>query len=365
MIKILSFILLKLREQIRFTFAILILFLRRIIIEDNLMENNLSIKKQAAWISLIIGVFMFISKIVAYLITDSTAIYSDAAESVVHVVATAMALYSIYLSAKPADENHLYGHGNIEYFSAGAEGFLIILAAITIIYSSIKDLIFGVETSSLDIGALIILTASIVNLVLGLFLIKKGKKTNSIILIADGKHVLTDSITSFGVVFGLIIVLITDIKIFDPIVAIFVAMNILFTGYKLVRESIGGLMHETDKQMLSEIVNKLISIKKDFWIDIHHLRFWKSGERVFIDFHLILPFYFSVKESHLEEEYIESKLLETIPNSGVRIHMDYCKPEVCKYCGYNCDKRTEERKINFEWNEKRFLGDPIYAIPHE
>jgi len=329
------------------------------------IEKNLLMKKQAAWLSLIIGFLMFIFKTLAYLITDSTAIFSDAAESVVHVAATGMALYSIYLSAKPADEDHLYGHGNVEYFSAGVEGFLIILAAVTIIYSSIKDLIFGVETSSLDVGTIIIAIASVVNLLLGLFLVRKGKKTNSLILVADGKHVLTDSFTSFGVVFGLILVLITGIKVIDPIIAIFVAANILFTGYKLVRESIGGLMHETDKEMLSMIVEKLKSIRKDYWIDIHHLRFWKSGERVFIDFHLILPYYLSVKESHLEEEFIEKNLLEIIPNSGVRIHMDYCKPEVCKYCGYECDKRSEERKINYEWNEKRFLGDPIYMIPHD
>jgi cation diffusion facilitator family transporter len=329
------------------------------------IEKNLLMKKQAAWLSLIIGFLMFIFKTLAYLITDSTAIFSDAAESVVHVAATGMALYSIYLSAKPADEDHLYGHGNVEYFSAGVEGFLIILAAVTIIYSSIKDLIFGVETSSLDVGTIIIAIASVVNILLGLFLVRKGKKTNSLILVADGKHVLTDSFTSFGVVFGLILVLITGIKVIDPIIAIFVAANILFTGYKLVRESIGGLMHETDKEMLSMIVEKLKSIRKDYWIDIHHLRFWKSGERVFIDFHLILPYYLSVKESHLEEEFIEKNLLEIIPNSGVRIHMDYCKPEVCKYCGYECDKRSEERKINYEWNEKRFLGDPIYMIPHD
>jgi len=329
------------------------------------IEKNFLMKKQAAWLSLIIGFLMFIFKTLAYLITDSTAIFSDAAESVVHVAATGMALYSIYLSAKPADEDHLYGHGNVEYFSAGVEGFLIILAAVTIIYSSIKDLIFGVETSSLDVGTIIIAIASVVNLLLGLFLVRKGKKTNSLILVADGKHVLTDSFTSFGVVFGLILVLITGIKIIDPIIAIFVAANILFTGYKLVRESIGGLMHETDKEMLRMIVEKLKSIRKDYWIDIHHLRFWKSGERVFIDFHLILPYYLSVKESHLEEEFIEKNLLEIIPNSGVRIHMDYCKPEVCKYCGYECDKRSEDRKINYEWNEKRFLGDPIYMIPHD
>lgn len=327
------------------------------------MENNLAIKKKAAWLSLVVGLLMFFFKITAYLLTNSTAIFSDAAESVVHVAATAIALYSIYLSAKPADEDHLYGHGNIEYFSAGMEGLLIIIAAISIIYSSIHDLIFGVKTSSLDTGTIIIAVASIVNLLLGLFLIKKGKSTNSLILVADGKHVLTDSFTSFGVVFGLLIVLLTDIKILDPIIAILVAINILFTGYKLIRESIGGLMHETDKEMLNTIVKKLDSIKRKYWIDIHHLRFWKSGEKVFIDFHLILPHYFSIKESHLEEEFIEKELSNEISNSSVRIHMDYCKPEVCKYCGYSdCTQRLEERKINFEWNSQRMLGEPIYKV---
>jgi cation diffusion facilitator family transporter len=324
-------------------------------------DLNFSLKKNAAWLSLLVGLLMFISKISAYLLTGSTAIFSDAAESVVHVAATSIALYSIYLSAKPADADHLYGHGNIEYFSAGLEGLLIIIAAVTIIFSSVNDLIFGVETSSLDTGTIIIAFASFINLWLGFYLIKKGKTTNSLILIADGKHVLTDSFTSFGVVFGLILVLITDIKIIDPIVAIFVAANILFTGYKLIRESIGGLMHETDKEMLNLIVSKLNSIKKEYWIDIHHLRFWKSGDRVFIDFHLILPHYLTVKESHLEEEYIETNLKDIIKECSIRIHSDYCKDEVCKFCGYmDCKVRKEERKINFDWNQERMLGDPIY-----
>lgn len=328
-----------------------------------MINRNLEVKKKAAWLSLIVGMLMLVFKVSAYLLTNSTAIFSDAAESVVHVVATSIALYSIYLSSKPADDDHLYGHGNIEYFSAGMEGLLIIIAAISIIYSSIHDIIFGVQTSSLDTGTLIIAIASFVNLLLGFYLIKKGKFTNSLILIADGKHVLTDSFTSFGVVFGLIIVLITDIQIFDPIIAIIVAANILFTGYKLIRESIGGLMHETDKELLQMIVKKLDSIKKEYWIDIHHLRFWKSGDKVFLDFHLILPHYFSIKESHLEEEFIEGELLNIISNLSVRIHMDYCKPEVCKYCGFNaCELRLEDRKINFEWDTERMLGNPIYKV---
>ncbi len=325
-------------------------------------EENLRDKKKAAWISLIIGVGMFISKMAAYLLTGSSAIFSDAAESVVHVAATSMALYSIYLSAKPADENHLYGHGNIEFFSAGIEGLLILLAALTIIYYSVHDIISGIHTQRLDLGTLIIAAAGIINLILGLYLVRKGKMTNSITLIADGKHVLTDSYTSFGVVIGLILVLITGFHLLDPMIAILVASNILFTGFKLLRESIGGLMNETDKQTLEKLVDLLRRIKKSYWIDIHHLRFLKSGDRIFVDFHLILPFYFSVKESHLEENYVENYLWNEFPNSGVRIHMDYCKDETCKFCEHNdCKFRKEVKSVNHTWSEASMLGDPIYV----
>jgi cation diffusion facilitator family transporter len=330
---------------------------------EKLEVSNINQKKWAAWLSLSVGITMFASKVTAYLITDSTAIFSDAAESVVHVAATSMALFSIYFSAKPADESHLYGHGNIEYFSAGIEGLLIIIAALTIIYTSIIDLISGVTTESLGIGTSIIAVAGVVNLFLGLYLIKKGKQTNSITLIADGKHVLTDSYTSIGVVIGLILVLITGFLILDPIIAIFVAINILYTGYKLIRESIGGLMNETDSKMLDSISQLFTRIKKDYWIDIHHLRFRKSGEFVFADFHLILPYYFTIEQSHHEETYIRDSLREIISGSGIRVHMDYCKPICCKYCSYNtCKVRSEDKIIGFEWDAKKFIGDPIYQI---
>ncbi len=327
----------------------------------NTSKNNL-LKKKAVLLSLTVGIFMFLAKIGAYYITGSTAIFSDAAESVVHVAATMMALYSIYLSIKPADESHLYGHGNIEYFSAGVEGLLIVAAALTIIYSSIHDIIYGVKTEKLDTGIWIIGAAGFVNLFLGFYLIQKGKETNSLTLIADGKHVFTDSFTSIGVVIGLLLVILTGFVLLDPIIAFIVAVNILFTGYKLMRESIGGLMHETDKDLLNTIAGKLSEIKKEYWIDIHHLRFWKSGDKVFIDFHLIVPFYFSVKQSHLEEEFIELSLLEVLPFSGVRIHMDYCKENVCKYCNYSvCQERSEPKSISFNWDNGKLLGDPVYS----
>jgi cation diffusion facilitator family transporter len=319
-------------------------------------------KKRAAWISLCVGIGMFASKMTAYLMTGSSAIFSDAAESVVHVAATLMALYSIYLSVKPADEDHLYGHGNIEFFSAGVEGLLILIAAFTIIYFAVHDLIAGVETQKLDVGTIIIAIAGIVNLILGFYLVRKGKQTNSITLIADGKHVLTDSYTSIGVVFGLILVILTNFVLLDPIIAIIVASNILFTGFKLVRESIGGLMNETDHETLVSLTDLLRKIKKNSWIDIHHLRFMKSGDRIFVDFHLILPFFFTVKESHLEENYVESHLMEKFHNSGVRIHMDYCKDETCKFCDMDeCTHRKEMKSINHAWSIDSMLGNPVYV----
>jgi cation diffusion facilitator family transporter len=325
--------------------------------------EQLNLRKKAAYISLAVGVGMFFTKMTAYFITGSIAIFSDAAESVVHVAATGMALFSIILSSKPADETHLYGHGNVEYFSAGVEGFLIILAAGFIIYQAVVELIAGPTLESLSIGVIFISAAGIVNLGLGYYLIRTGKNTNSLTLVADGKHVLTDAITSIGVIVGITLVIITDYVLLDPILAIIVAVNILFTGYKLIRESIGGLMLETNPQILKKISEKLISIKKDYWIDIHELRYWQSGDRTFIDFHLILPYYFTIEQSHKEEKYIDEELDKEFPNSQIKIHFDYCIPELCKFCGYAiCDVRKEEKKINFEWNVEKSVGKAVYKI---
>ncbi len=332
-------------------------------INENIELNRL--RKKAIVISLVVAVVMLIAKLGAYFITNSAAIFSDAAESVVHILATTMAFYSIILSSKPADDSHLYGHGNIEYFSAGVEGLFIIIASVYIIYNAVIDIISGTVLKQLDVGIYIISSAGLINLALGLYLIRMGKKTNSITLTADGKHVLTDSFTSIGVIVGIFLVLFTGFEIIDPIVAILVAINILYTGYNLIRESIGGLMIETDKELLGKIVSTLKNKRKNYWIDIHHLRFWKSGENIFLDFHLSLPYYFNIRESHVEEEYIEECLTSDIPNASVRIHMDYCDENLCKHCAYDkCKVRKETFSVETEWNEKKLLGDPIELKGH-
>lgn len=327
------------------------------------MQEEIRLRKKAAYISLSVGVGMFIAKTGAYFITGSEAIFSDAAESVVHVIATSIALYSILLSSKPPDESHPYGHGKVEFFSAGIEGFLIVFAALYIIFESVKAILIPSELKSLDIGVIIVTAAGVINFILGYYLIRMGKKTNSIALVADGKHVLTDSFTSIGVLIGITLVITTGYEILDPVFAIGVALNILFTGYKLMRESVGGLMNEMDDKLLEEISGELSRIKKVYWIDIHELRFWISGDKIFLDFHLIMPYYFSIRQSHSEENEIEELLLKKFPRLQLKIHFDYCLPALCKFCKYDqCEKREMEQTESFEWNKSKLVGSPIYII---
>ncbi len=327
------------------------------------MNDQILLKKKAAYISLFVGIGMFAAKFIAFFITGSAAIFSDAAESVVHILATLMALYSIILSSKPADKSHLYGHGNVEFFSAGIEGILIVIAALFIIYESASDIIFGSQLQKLDIGIIIISAAGLTNLFLGTYLVRTGKKTNSLTLIADGKHVLTDSYTSIGVLVGITLVFFTGLTILDPLFAIAVALNILVTGFQLMRKSIGGLMNETDPEILNRITRSLTGQKKSYWIDIHELRYWQSGDTIFIDFHLILPYYFTIEQSHKEENEIEEILSKEFLNSQIKIHFDYCVPELCKFCDFNeCKFRKDEKTISFDWNVEKLSGKPIYKI---
>jgi len=322
-----------------------------------------STRLKAGIISLLVGISMLIMKFTAYFLTNSAAIFSDALESIVHIAATSMALFSIYYSSKPPDKEHPYGHGNMEYFSAGVEGLLILIAAIGIIYYAVMDIIYPPGIKQLDIGMGIIGLAALINLFLGIFLIKTGKKTNSLTLVADGKHVLTDSYTSLGVLIGVLIVFLTEIEIIDPLFAIFVGMNIIYTGYTLMREAFGGLMHEADQQTVEKVSKELISIKKNDWIDIHELRCRKSGSFVAIDFHLILPFYQTIKEAHDEETRIKAHIKSKYSESDVMIHFDYCQKKLCKFCTLeNCNERAERFSTPVSWDTIKTTGRPVYEI---
>ncbi len=316
-------------------------------------------KKQAAYLSLAIGFLMFFLKITAFIITGSSAILSDAIESIVHIFATSIAFISLLISLRPPDESHPYGHGKIEYFSAGFEGGLIIVAAASIIFFAIEDLIFGVELQKLDLGAYLIFASSVINLGLGLFLVKIGRKTNSLILEADGKHILTDSITSIAVLISIIFVMITEFKLLDPIIAIFVALNIIVTGYKLVRQSFRGLMQERDEELIEKIIPALNELRRDDFIEVHKLRAWSAGNFHSVDFHLIIPSYYSIEESHSIQKYLTESLREKIGTDlQTMIHFDPCKSSHCFYCmKRDCSIRQYEFKFPIEWTKDNCLSE--------
>jgi len=265
-------------------------------------------QRNAMRLSLVVGLLMLAGKWYAYVLTNSAAILSDAAESVVHVVAVAFAAYSFAVSLRPADPSHRYGHDKISYFSAGVEGMLIVVAAVFILVEAISRWLEGLELRNLGIGAAWVAGAAAVNLVLGLYLVWQGKRHRSLILVANGKHVLTDSWTSLGVIVGVLLVLATGWLPFDPILAIAVAINILWSGGKLVRESIGGLMDESNPEIHRQLVEVLDRETGERGLQYHALRHRNSGSVLWVDLHLLFPADTTIEVAHWQATGIESAL---------------------------------------------------------
>lgn len=259
-------------------------------------------------LSLLFGAVMLIGKTGAYLFTGSAAILSDAAESVIHMVAVTFAAFSLRLSAKPADHRFLYGYERITFFSAGFEGAMIILAAISIIVAAIHKWLSGIQLQNLGGGTLFVAAASVINAALGWYLIRTGRRTKSLIVEANGKHVLTDSWTSFGVVGGLCLVLWTGWKPFDPLCAIAVALNILWSGSRLVLRSVGGLMDYSDPDTGKTLRGKLDAVCGELGLRYHGVRFRHMGQRLRVEVHLLFPYGVPVGEAHRLATTLEEHL---------------------------------------------------------
>jgi cation diffusion facilitator family transporter len=263
-------------------------------------------------LSLIFGVLMLLGKGAAYFITGSAAIFSDAAESVIHVVAVGFAAFSLWLSIRPRNQSFLYGYERISFFSAGFEGAMIILAAGAIIYAAIHKWLAGLKIENLGFGTLVVLAASLINAALGWYLVRTGRKNHSLIVEANGKHVLTDSWTSFGVVGGLCLVLITGWKPFDPLFAIAVALNILWSGGHLVWRSARGLLDYSDPGVGRDLREKLDGLCQELGVHYHGVRFRTTGYRLLVELHLLFPSEFSVGEAHRLATLLEERLPETL-----------------------------------------------------
>lgn len=290
-------------------------------------------------------------KFTAYFMTGSNAVLTDAAESIVNVLASAFAFYSIYLAAQPKDDNHPYGHGKIEFFSAFVEGLLIVLAGLVILGKSVYNLFYPQQLFDILNGVFIIGFTGIVNGILGYFLVKKGKSLRSITLSADGKHLITDAVSTFGLMIGLVIIHFTGLVLLDSLISIALGFFIAFNGYKLVRKSVGGLMDEVDTEVVSRVVKFLNANRRDAWIDVHNFRAQRYGAETHIDCHVTLPYYLDLTTVHDEISDIDRLISERLEDkTEFFIHADPCMPQCCHYCNVkNCAVRSEPQTKNIIW----------------
>jgi cation diffusion facilitator family transporter len=304
---------------------------------------DLRIRLTAAVASLIIGSGLLVAKYIAYRLTLSTAILSDALESIVNVIAAVFAFSGLIFAATPADRGHPYGHGKIEFFSAAFEGGLIAFAALLILYEAGVAFWYGNEVRQLDLGVAITTGAGIVNLGLGMFLVRIGRRYNSLTLVADGQHVLSDFWTSLGVVIGLILVRLTAIVWLDPLVAAIVGVNLAWTGLRLVRQAAGGLLDEEDPKLLGALLEALNTSVVPGIIRVHRVRAMRAGRFSHIDAHLVVPEFWTVERAHEAADDFEQRVIDASPLEGeIVFHMDPCRRVYCAQCEIpECPVRVE------------------------
>ena len=282
------------------------------------MRSNLPARVMQ--LSLAVAFVMLGGKITAYLLTGSSAILADAAESVIHLAATSVAAFSLWYASQPADRDHPYGHGKIAFFSAGLEGGLIFIAATYIIFTAVNALLEGPELKNLGIGLAITGVLTLINLALGLTLIRVGRASGSIVLTANGKHVLTDMWTSLAVLVGVLIVWLTDIVWLDPVVAIAAGLNIISSAISLIRRSYGGLLDEADPAMTQRIVDSLDRAKQAGRIaDFHQLRHREADAVLWVEMHMLLPSDMTVDEAHERVTEVEQSIKALFP--GLSVHL--------------------------------------------
>ena len=270
--------------------------------------------------SLGVAVLMLVGKGAAYALTGSTAILSDALESVVHLAATGVAGFSLWYASQPPDRDHPYGHGKIAYVSAGLEGALIIVAAVIIVWTAVTDLLYGASVQSLGWGLSITAALGLINLVLGLGLIRVGRRTNALVLVSNGQHVLTDMWTSLGVLVGVGVVYATGLTWLDPVVALLLGANIVWTGGGLIRRAYGGLMESVDGREAEAVLGVLDAALAEGLIDGHHrVRHRRVNDQVWLEQHLLMPDDLRLDEAHARATEVESRQTALFPQARVQI----------------------------------------------
>jgi cation diffusion facilitator family transporter len=309
------------------------------------------------WASLGIGLLLLGIKFVAFRITGSNAIYSDAMESIVNVVAGAFALYSLILAARPRDADHPYGHGKVEFISAGIEGAMVLMAGVLIIIEAVQSLLSGHSIEQIDTGIALTCVAGAINYALGLGSEWHGRRIRSEALVASGHHLRTDAYTSAGLVVGLVVVRLTGLWWIDSVVGIAFAIYIVIMGLRVLRTSVAGIMDESDFTVIDDVAAFLESQRRPQWVDVHNLRMIRFGQKLHLDCHLTLPWYMSVEEAHHEVDLLEQHISD---HYGAKVemfvHTDPCIPTSCAGCALmHCPQRKAPFSARISWKRDNVM----------
>lgn len=311
------------------------------------------------WITLL-SVVLFTAKIVAYYLTHSLAILTDALESIVNVIAGFIGLYSLYVAAKPKDTGHPYGHGKAEFVSSAAEGGLIVAAGILMIYETIQNIIANSEIHKLDSGLILVGATALINWVAGFICIKTGKKNNSLALESSGKHLQIDTYSTTGIIVSLIVMLLTQWFWLDKVIAFVMSLLIIYNGYKIIRASLAGIMDEADMALLEKMVALLNKNRRKNWIDVHNLRVIKYGSLLHLDCHLTVPWYLNVNEAHVELDVLNKLIIEKFGDAfEMFVHTDGCMPpSSCTVCiKDDCPVRQHVLVKRLDWTLGNILSN--------
>lgn len=306
---------------------------------------------------------MLAVKFIAFYFTHSVSILTDAMESIVNVAAGFIGLYSLYIAAKPRDIDHPYGHGKAEFISAAIEGTLIGAAGAIILYQAIQNLINPVELKQIDTGIWLVSGTAVINFVMGYLCVRIGKKNNSLALEASGKHLQSDTYSTIGIVAGLLLLFFTGQFWIDSAVAIFFAIFIIYTGYRIIRRSIAGMMDEADEKLLGRMVEVLNASRKENWVDLHNLRVIKYGSVLHLDCHLTVPWYLNVQQAHGELESLGDLVKKEFGESvELFVHSDGCRYFQCAICHKNhCPVRQHDFVKSIPWTLENIRKDKRHS----
>lgn len=306
------------------------------------MKDKVSIQRIIVFVSIaLLG-----AKFLAYSLTFSVSILTDAMESIVNVVAGIISLYSLKLSIQPRDKDHPYGHGRVEFLSASIEGLMIIIAGGLIAYEAIWRWVNPIEIKQLDIGIWIVAASGLVNYLCGTYSVRRGKKLNSVALIASGKHLQSDTYSSIGIVVGLLIMYFTNLAWIDSVLALIFGFIIVFTGLGILRKTAKDLMDKADPEILQSFSEVVEKNRQEDWVDVHNVKMVKYGSEYFIDCDLTLPYFYSVEQAHRVGEGLKAAIDEhSMQKNRMSLHFDPCEANMCPGCGFNrCDHRKSPLK---------------------